>query len=167
MNSQNPRVQSLPKKKNKKTKIIPNIKEENFGFDFNAELVKEEEKLKHEVAKTKEEQKKYEDTQRHVQEQNIKKIYSKVRRKTKTSKDPKIKNVKRMNKQNLKLKYSDKFLGKVNSYKTRYYSNGFSKKLYLDKYKKEQDKLDKEADFGMDLEELNRQDNIGKIQRLN
>jgi hypothetical protein len=32
----------------------------------------------------------------------------------------------------------------------------------LDKYKKEQDKLDMEANFNIDLEELNRQSNIGK-----
>ena len=138
---------------------------QSFGYDFNADLAKEEERAEEEKQRTMGEQKKYEETQRHVQEQNIKKIYRKVGRRRGKEKQVKIKNVRRMNKQNLKQKYTDKFLGKVNSYKKRYFANGFSKILYLDKYKKQQDKLDMEANFRIDLEELNRQNDIGRVDQ--
>jgi hypothetical protein len=151
-----------PKTQKKKQSKPVQQEQESFGFDFNAEMIKKEKLQEEEAKRTLEEQKKYEETQRHIQEQNIKKIYKNVGRKGRKTKDPKIKNTKRANKQNLKLKYSDKFLGKVNSYKTRYFANGFSKKLYLEKYKKEQDKLDMEAGCGIDIEELNRQSRIGR-----
>lgn len=159
--------QSSPSpKKQKKTKKPTTNKqttpESSFGMDFNLELIKQEAIEDKKEQMTFEQKMKYEETQRHIQEENIKKIYKKVGRKKGRQKDPKIKNVKRLNKQNLKQKYNDRFLGKVNTYKTRYFANGFSKKLYLEKYKKEQDKLDMEAGFGIDLEELNRQDKIGR-----
>jgi hypothetical protein len=157
-----------PEKTVKRISTRRPILEENLGCDFNAELLKKEKEKKIERERTLEEKRKYEETQRHIQEQSIKKIYNKVgkKRRAKKTKEPKIKNVKRMNKQNLKQKYTDKLHGKVNSFKTRYYANGFSKKLYMEKYKKEQDKLDMEAMVDINLEELSKQNDIGKEGEL-
>ena len=136
---------------------------ESFGFDFNEELRNNEKEINKKENLSREEKEKLSETRKFLQEQSIKKIYKNISKKNyKEKKKEKVSNVRRLNKQNLKHKYQDKFLGKTNSYKTRYFSNGFSKSLYLKKYKTQQDKLDKQADYGINVLELNKQNSLGR-----
>lgn len=142
-----------------------------FGMDFDADLLAEEREMEVEKKKTLEEKEKFEETQRLVQEERIKKIYKNLKKKGKrgnkgkrgTGADGvKVKIGGRANKLNLKHKYKDKFLGKTNVYKTRYMRNGVAKKFYDQKDRKERDKLNMEADYRISIEELKKDQNLGR-----
>ena len=154
-----------PKPKRPVSKAIKTGSRNHFGVDFNVSLFEEEKHLQIREKKTLEEQEKFEETQKMVQEDRIKKIYKNMARKCKAGKkkEPKIKKGGRANKLNMKDKYRDKFLGKTNVYKTRYMRNGVAKKFYDDKYKRERDKLNMEADYRISIDELKKDQNLGRV----